>query len=159
MREIWEPKTPYDVMTTNFGAATQGFLGGFLADFRAHLGLADIDNITNNVYECPPEETNRKITHTGYFWLASRKEIYGTNENANEADETQFPYFKDVGTTDADKLMYAEKAASPTSFWLRTPYASYAYNVRVCYTGHGGALNYNYAYGSYGAAPLAILVP
>lgn len=159
MRENWTPQTPFDTMTTNFGATTVGFLGGFPEEFRQHLGLADIDNLTNTVYECPPVEKNKKITHTGRIWLASRKEIYGTNENANEADETQFPYYAEVGTTDADKLMYAEKATSPTSYWLRTPYASYANNVRICYMGNGGALDTTIAHNSYGVAPLAILVP
>ena len=159
MRENWTPQTPFDTMTTNFGATTVGFLGGFPEEFRAHLGLADIDNLTNTVYECPPVEKNKKITHTGKIWLASRKEIYGSNENANEADETQFPYFAEVGTTDSDKLMYAEKAASPTSYWLRTPYASYAISVRICYMGNGGALDYHNATYSVGVAPLAILVP
>ncbi len=159
MRENWTPQTPFDTMTSNFGAATVGFLGGFPEEFRAHLGLADIDNLTNTVYECPPVEKNKKITHTGRIWLASRKEIYGSNENANENDETQFPYYAEVGTTDADKLMYAEKAASPTSYWLRTPNASYANYVRFCNTGTGGALNNGYAHNSIGLAPLAILVP
>ena len=100
---------------------------------------------------------NTQYNHNGYFFLPSRKEIYGDNENANENGETQFDYFKDIGTTNADKLMYAKDAASPTSYWLRTPCASYASYVRFCYTGNGGALIYYDATSSGGAAPLAIL--
>ena len=160
MRDIWEPKTPYDLMTSNYNNATRyGFLGGFPEDFRQHLGLAVIDNITNNVFECPPMEKNKAFQHTGYIWLPSRKEIYGSNENANEADETQFPYFEETGTTDADKLMYAKNAVNPKSYWLRTPYAGTANNVRICDTGHGGGLYSSGALGSVGLGPLAILVP
>ena len=52
MKDIWEPKTPYDLMTTNFNNTTRyGFLGGFPEDFRQHLGLALIDNITNLFFQ------------------------------------------------------------------------------------------------------------
>ena len=160
MRDIWEPKTPYDLMTTNYNNATRyGFLGGFPEEFRQHLGLALIDNITNTVFECPPMEKNKAYQHTGYIWLPSRKEIYGDNENANEEGETQFPYFEETGTTDADKLMYAKNAVNPTSYWLRTPNAGTANHVRICYTGNGGGLYYNIALNSNGLGPLAILVP
>ena len=58
---------------------------------------------------------------------------------------------------DADKLMYAKNAAAPTTYWIRTPDAGGAFSVRICYVGSGGALYYNFAISSYGAAPLAIL--
>ena len=156
MDSIWEPKTEYDMMATAF-TSLKGFLGGFPDDFRACLALCDIPNLTNNVYEDAPYHTSEHYSHTGYFFLPSRKEIYGSTENANETDETQMPYYAEVGTTDADKLMYANGAVSATSYWLRTPNASHAYGVRICLAGAGGALNYNYAFNSYGAAPLAIL--
>ena len=87
----------------------------------------------------------------------SREEIYGTAENEYEAGETQFDYYRDEATEDADKLMFAQHAASPTSYWLRTPNAGGANSVRVCYSGSGGALYSGTASYSYGVAPLAIL--
>lgn len=156
MADIWEQKTEYDMMPTAF-TSLKGFLGGFPADFLACLGLCEIPNLTNNVYEESPYTTGEHYTHEGYFFLPSRKEVYGSAENANESDETQFPYYADIGTTDADKLMYAKGASAATTYWLRTPYASLAYYVRICYAGNGGALSSNLAYDSYGAAPLAIL--
>lgn len=158
MDSVFQPKTKYDMMCTAF-TSMKGFLGGFSEEFRSYLGLCTIPNITNTVFEAQDSAytKNTAYYHNGYFFLPSRKEIYGDNENANEAGETQFDYYKDIGTTNADKLMYAQNAASPTSYWLRTPYAGYAHYVRICYTGNGGALNYSHAHNAIGAAPLAIL--
>lgn len=156
MDSIWTPKTDFDMMDASF-TSKKGFLGGFPDDFRDCIALGEIKNITNNVFESSPYAVNQAYTHGGYFWLPSRKEIYGSNETANEDSEVQLPYYATVGTTDADKLMYAKGASSPTTYWLRTPYASHATYVRLCYTGNGGALNYDTARGSLGVAPLAIL--
>lgn len=156
MDTVFEQKTEYDMMTSQF-TSLKGFLGGFSDEFRSYLGLCAIPNIANNVFESDPYAINTKYTHNGYFFLPSRKEIYGSNENANEDSETQFDYYRDIATSDADKLMFAENAASPTTYWLRTPHAGNAGTVRLCGTGNGGALSSNYAISSYGAAPLAIL--
>ena len=156
MDSIWEPKTKYDMMPTAF-TSLKGFLGGFPDEFRECLGLCAVPNITNTVYEDSPYSIGQQYTHNAYFFLPSRKEIYGTNENSYEDGESQIPYFANIGTTDADKLMYAKGATNPTTYWLRTPYAGYATVVRICYTGHGGALYDNRANSSLGVAPLAIL--
>lgn len=156
MADIFEPQTEYDMMASAFNTL-KGFLSGFPDDFRECLGLVDIPNLTNNVFESAPYQTNQHYTHTGYFFLPSRKEIYGSAENANETDETQMPYYAEIATENADKLMYANGAANPTTYWLRTPYASHAHTVRICDAGNGGALNLDSAFHSHGAAPLAIL--
>lgn len=156
MDTVFEQKTEYDMMSSQF-TSLKGFLGGFSDEFRSYLGLCAIPNIANTVFEDSSYAVNTKYTHNGYFFLPSRKEIYGSNENANENDEVQFDYFRDIATSDADKLMFAEGAASPTTYWLRTPYAGHAFSVRICGTGYGGALIISGAYCSVGAAPLAIL--
>ena len=156
MDSVYEEKTEFDMMDTSF-VSKKGFLGGFGAEFRSYLGLAKIPNITNTVFESDPYVKNDSYFHRGYFFLPSRKEIYGTNENAHEDGETQFDFYKDIMTADADKLMYARGATSPTSYWLRTPYAGHASNVRFCYTGSGGQLNHSNAHNAYAVAPLAIL--
>ena len=144
-------------MDTSF-TSKKGFLGGFSDEFRSYLGLCAIPNITNTVFETNGYTANgAKYTHNGYFFLPSRKEIYGSNETSGEGDEVQFDYYKDIATADADKLMYAKGASSPTTYWLRTPISGAARGVRVCYTGHGGALDGGIAFDSDGAAPLAIL--
>lgn len=158
MSDIWVPKTKYDMMCTSY-TSLNGFLGGFSETFRSYLGLCAIHNITNDVFESQDSNytVSQEYTHNGYFWLPSRKEIYGSNENTRESSETQFAYYANIATTNADKLMYAKGASSATSYWLRTPYASGATNVRHCYTGSGGALASSGAYISYGVAPLGIL--
>ena len=157
MDSVFTPKTMWDMMDTSF-TSKKGFLGGFSDEFRSYLGLCAIPNITNTVFETNGYTADGKnYTHNGYFFLPSRKEIYGSNETTYEDGETQFDYYRDLATTDADKLMYAKNATSPTSYWLRTPHAGYANGVRICHTGAGGALNGSRAYNSYGVAPLAIL--
>lgn len=158
MSSIFVPKTKYDMMTSSFNSL-KGFLGGFSDEVRECLGLAKILNITNTVFESQDSAytKNTEYTHNGYFFIPSRKEVYGNNENAHEDSEIQFDYYKEIATADHDKLMYAEKATSPTTYWLRTPYAGNACNVRICSTGYGGALSSGRAYDSYGAAPLGIL--
>ena len=157
MDSVFTPKTMWDMMDTSF-TSKKGFLGGFSDEFRSYLGLCAIPNITNTVFETNGYTADGKnYTHNGYFFLPSRKEIYGSNETTYEDGETQFDYYRDLATTDADKLMYAKNATSPTSYWLRTSHAGYASNVRICYTGDGGALSYYSARGSFGVAPLAIL--
>ncbi|MBR1525592.1 MAG: hypothetical protein IJ640_02915 [Prevotella sp.] len=158
MSDVFVPKTKYDMLDSSY-ATLQGFLGGFPQDFLDCLGLCAVHNLTNDVYEAP-DSANAKsteYTHNAYFWLPSRKEIYGTNENTREDSESQFAYYSEIGTTNADKLMYAKGATSPYHYWLRTPNAGNAYYVRRCGTGSGGALGNNHAYGSYGVAPLAII--
>ena len=157
MDSVFTPKTMWDMMDTSF-TSKKGFLGGFSDEFRSYLGLCAIPNITNTVFETNGYTADGKnYTHNGYFFLPSRKEIYGSNETTYEDGETQFDYYRDLATTNADKLMYAKNATSPTSYWLRTPHAGYAYSVRFCYTGYGGALDFYNAISSGGVAPLAIL--
>lgn len=155
MDSIWQPKTDWDMMDTSF-TSKKGFLGGFSEEFRNCLGICAVPTISNNVFETG-YSLGAKYTYNATFFLPSRKEVYGTNEIAAEADETQFPYYATVGTSNADKLLYARNATSPVSYWLRTPNAGYACSVRICYTGHGGGLYYTTAYNSIAVAPLAIL--
>ena len=157
MDSVYEEKTDYDMMDTSF-TSKKGFLGGFSDEFRSYLGLCEIPNITNNVFEVSPYTANgAKYTHNGYFFLPSRKEIYGSSETNGESDEVQFDYYKDIATSNADKLMYAKGATVATNYWLRTPVTGNAYLVRICYAGDGGDLNYSGGSFTYAVAPLAIL--
>ena len=156
MDSIWVPKSDFDMMCTSY-TSLKGFLGGFPDDFRECLGLCAIHNITNTVYEEAGYTKNSEYTHNGYFWLPSRKEIYGSNETNSEASESQFPYYANIGTENADKLGYAKGASSPTTEWLRTPNAGNATSVRVVLAGDGGALDGSNANYSNGVRPLAIL--
>ena len=156
--DSWDPLSKFDLMPSGY-TSLAGFLGGFDEEFRSCLGLARVHDIANDIFEAPGSTAtiSTEYYHNAYFWLPSRKEIYGSNENAREASETQFEYFAELGTTNSDKLMYAKGATSPTSYWLRTPYAGNSGSVRNCYTGSGGGLGGIGAYNSFGLSPLAIL--
>lgn len=157
MDSVYEEKTDYDMMDTSF-TSKKGFLGGFSDEFRSYLGLCEIPNITNNVFEVSPYTANgEKYTNNGYFFLPSRKEIYGSNETNGESDEVQFDYYKYIATSNADKLMYAKGATVATNYWLRTPTEGGAYYVRICRAGSGGALDDSNALYATAVAPLAIL--
>ena len=157
MDSVYEEKTDYDMMDTSF-TSKKGFLGGFSDEFRSYLGLCAIPNITNNVFEVSPYTADgAKYTHNGYFFLPSRKEIYGSNETNGENDEVQFDYYKDIATSNADKLMYAKGATAATTYWLRTPSADIAHNVHICHAGYGGTLSSGLACDALAVAPLAIL--
>ena len=156
MSSIFTPSHDLDMLSTGM-ANLNGFLGGFSEEFQSYLGLAKVHNITNNVFEEDGYTVNSEYYTADKFWLPSRKEIYGSQENANEASEVQLPYYANVGTTDADKLMYAKGATSPTTWWLRTPTASSANGVRRSHATSGGALYNGDANYSHGFAPLAIL--
>lgn len=158
MSDIWVAKTKYDMMSTTY-TSLRGFLGGFPDEFRECLGFARIHNLTNDVFESQDSiyTKSTEYYHNGYFWLPSRKEIYGTNENVRENSETQLEYYAELATTNEDKLMYAKNAKSPHHYWMRTPYAGNAGYVRFCHTGNGGALGSSGAIYSHGVAPLAIL--
>ena len=156
MADVFEPQSDFDMMSTDF-STLKGFVGGFSDEFRSYLGLCAIPNTANNVHENAPYEKSTHYVHNGYFFLPSRMEIYGSTETANETDEAQFPYYRDIGTENADKLMHAKNASAPNSYWLRTPSASYASGVRLCITGLGGGLDSRTAFLRHGAAPLGIL--
>lgn len=157
MDSVYEEKTDYDMMDTSF-TSKKGFLGGFSDEFRSYLGLCAIPNITNPIFEVSPYTADgAKYTHNGYFFLPSRKEIYGSNETNGESDEVQFDYYKDIATSNADKLMYAKGATVATIYRLRTPDVGYAYAVRICHVGKGGALHTSTAQDVFAVAPLAIL--
>lgn len=94
---------------------------------------------------------------SGHLWLPSRKEIYGTDETTYSSTEVQLPYYANIGTTNHDKLMYAEDATSPSTYWLRDPNSGNAVSVRNSSIGDGGALNYGNADISFCVAPLGIL--
>ena len=151
-RDLWTPQTDFDLMTSDYTATLKGFYAGFPTAFKSALGLADIHNLTNNVYETGGYQTGEECTYTGKFWLASRKEVYGTEENSNESAESQFQYFADGGS---EKL--TTKSGSVSSYWLRTPHASYADTVRSCNPTKNPTIRGRMCLGSIALAPVAIL--
>lgn len=138
MDSVFVEKTDFDMMDTSF-VSIKGFLGGFSDEFKSYLGLCEIPNITNELYETSPYTANgQKYTYNGYFFMPSRKELYGTVETSSEADEVQFDYYKYIGTTNPDKLMCAKNSILAGNYWLRTPSSGGAHALRACYRVQNG---------------------
>lgn len=160
MGQKFVQKTKYDMLSPNYTNRI-GFLDGFPVKFRKCLGLATIHNITNIIYESNDSEyiVNSECNGTGYFWLISRKELYGTNENENEASEQQFEYYSTQATTDTSKIGYTKDSSTKYTYWLRTPYRKFAGQSRISNSDLNGALyntesNLN---NGCGISPIAIL--
>ena len=156
MNTAWTPQTKYDMMDTTF-TSRPGFLGGFPPDFLQALQTCAVHNIATSAYETGDYQVFTDYTVNCKFWLPSRKEIYGTDENEfTDDEETQFPYYATVATENADKLLYAKGASSPSYYWLRTPRAITGHYVDAC-NPNTGAMSYYTTQNKIAIAPVAIL--
>ena len=84
------------------------------------------------------------------IWLPSIKEVFGTNNN-NIAEGAQFDYFRDVATTNAQRIQYDE-GGTARYVWLRSPNTGTVYGESNINT--GGASNNSHAvHNSYALLP------
>lgn len=142
----WKPATVFDRVPN--GAKLAGFLNGIDPEFAAVLGeievktaLCDSDKVDGATYD---------ITHDR-VWLQSMTEIFGYNNNGI-AEGSQLAYWG--GAADADRIKYEGSIAR--YWWLRSPYPTYAYSVRVVYP--SGVLNYYDARYAYGVVPACCII-
>ncbi len=138
----WKPATVFDLKPG--GATLAGFLYGLDTDFINSLGeievktaLHQVDRVNGATYD---------ITYDKVF-LQSRKDIFGSDEYSNITEGEQLEYWK--GATDADRKKYWNNSAS--YWWMRTPYSTYAGDVRRVYS--SGVLHHNNAYHADGVVP------
>lgn len=61
------------------------------------------------------------------FWLLSITEFYGSNNN-NIAEGQQLSYFRDVATTNEQRIQY-DDGGTASDVWLRAPHTHFAYKV------------------------------
>lgn len=142
----WKPATVFDRVPN--GAKWAGFLNGLDPEFVAVLGevevktaLCDCDRVNGATYDI----TYDKV------WLQSQTEIFGSNNNGI-AEGSQLAYW--VGATDADRIKYENTTAR--YWWLRSPYPTHAYFVRIVRT--SGVLNNDYASDAYGVVPACCII-
>ena len=88
------------------------------------------------------------------FWLLSVKEVFGTNSN-NIAEGKHLAYFRDVATTDEQRVQYGEDGVY-CAVWLRSPAADYA-RGEYCISETGVISNDNYANFAYAFQPVMCL--
>ena len=142
--------------------AEAGFLSFFEADFRNALLNDTITVAKNTVTDGGgSEQITRKVR------LLTMTEVGLGNENGI-AEGTKWPLFTDnnsrLAYPTAEAVSKSEytnsglNASSPWWWWLLTPYAGYAYRVRIVYS--DGGLGWHFAYhGSSGVRPALFLAP
>lgn len=142
----------YDVRSKSTGYSS-GWMTGFVTGFL---------ELVMPVYNKTARNTVSAITGGGgggyditldKFWLLSLKEFNGSNSN-NIAEGKQFSYFRDVATTNAQRIQYDE-GGTARYVWLRSPYAYRAYYESNINT--SGESNYTDAYHAYAFQPAMCL--
>jgi hypothetical protein len=138
----------YDVKSGNTDYRS-GWMTGFVSGFL---------DLVMPVYNKTARNTTATISGGGgggydmtldKFWLPSLKEFNGSNVN-NIAEGSQFAYFRDVATTNAQRIQYDE-GGTARYCWLRSPGASFVsgeYTINA-----SGASNHSVANNAYAFLP------
>lgn len=153
---VWTPQTRFDrppSWHTSADGAYAGFMRGFGEDFLSMVVAAEIPCRTNSVYETASLDGAQYATNTVYnlkdkFFLLSRPEIYGTWDSTSYKDGELLEMYS--GMTDLERAKY-DAFGTGRYAWLRSPYPSYANNVRD--VNPDGVLSGTNATNSIGVAP------
>ena len=116
------------------------------------MGAVDIVTAKNTVYEVGNDVGGSYTTRDRVFPPSMTEVGFGNNNGI--AEGSVMPYY--AGATNTDRIKYdITNASAARRWWLRSPNASNAVNVRNVYT--SGALNDYYAHGSYGLAAACVI--
>ena len=136
---FWTPQTVFD-RPPSWETNTAGFINGLDADFLAVVSDTTYDVGLNNV-----TDGGGKEILTDRFVLLSRDEIYAGSEGGVTQGEP-LPYFSEFSdhnspstTADSNRIK-TNASGTATYWWLRSPYTSFASNVRS--VGTSGTLAY-----------------
>lgn len=151
---VWTPKTNFD-RPPSWAANTAGFLNGLDEDFLAVIGEVDKTTTLNTLTDGGGSEINAEK-----FFLLSRSEVYGGNENGI-SEGAAYPYYVNNSdfsspTTEKDTNRIKYRNGAAQYWWLRSPYSSYSCYVR--YVNPTGTVYGSNAYGSYGVAPACCII-
>jgi hypothetical protein len=151
----WTPQTIFD-RRHGLNSST-GILGTLNTDFVNVLATPSITNIANNTFEYQSLNGDTFTLNTEYtintdkLFLLSHSEV---NLSASPTLGTVLDYYIDADNT--KRIKYDRTNNSTARYWwFRTPYPTYAHNVRTCYS--SGALDYWYANSGYGCVPACII--
>lgn len=152
---VWTPKTKFD-RPPFWVTTTAGFLNDVDKNFLSVIGEVIKKTALNTVSDGGGSiETNEK------FFLLSRSEIYGGDEvtGGEGAAYSYYANYSDLAVpgvgNDVNRIKYMDGAAR--NWWLRSPYISYAYNVRIV-SSTGNVGNYFANYNYYGIAPACCII-
>ena len=146
---LWTPQNEYDVASSH-SFYTTGFLAGFSDGYLANVMPVRNKTARNTVSAISGGGGGGYDMTLDTFWLPSMKEVYNTNIN-NIAEGSQFSYFKDVATTNTDKIQVDEGGTARYVF-LRSSTVSYVRNVYTITTSGASYYN-NYASTAYAFLP------
>ena len=124
--DLYTPQNEYDVQSSHSFYIT-GFLSGFSDGYLANIMPVRNKTARNTVSAVSGGGGGGSDTTLDTFWLPSMKEIYNTNNNSI-AEGYQFDYFKEVATTNADRIQYDESMTA-RYVWMRSAYVSSTRNV------------------------------
>ncbi|MBQ7485464.1 MAG: hypothetical protein IJT78_02435 [Oscillospiraceae bacterium] len=146
---VWTPKNVWD-RAPSWATTTAGFLNGMDEDFLSVIG------------EVTKKTAFNSETTTEKFFLLSRSEVYAGNE-VTGGEGAAYPYYSDysdlgsAGTdNDSNRIKYRNGTAK--YWWLRSPDASYASQVRRVSTTGSIIGNSTGAGNSSGVAPACCIV-
>jgi hypothetical protein len=151
---VWIPTNNYDRPPT-WVTTESGFLNDIDADFLSVIG-----DVTKRTANNTITDGGGYTDLTEKFFLPSRSEVGGTNENnINEGDP--YSYYDDMlinhtrsETEIAGRIKYLSGIAC--IWWLRSPHSSYAYNVRN--VNMSGSVYGSTALNALGAAPACCII-
>lgn len=144
----------YDVKSRSTGYSS-GWMTGFVTGFL---------DLVMPVYNKTARNTVSSIAGGGgggyditldKFWLPSLKEFNGGSVN-DIAEGSQFAYFRDVATTNTQRIQYDEGGTART-VWLRSPNANFAHSEYNINPSGAGNHNYGHAYNAYAFQPAMCL--
>lgn len=151
---VWTPQSVFDRPPT-WAATTAGFLHGIDPDFVAVLGNVKKTTGLNSI-----SDGGGTAVHDEKVFLLSRSEVFMGDEYAG-GEDTPYAYYKNYSdnqspSTGEDKNRIKYRAGVARNWWLRSPHAGYACNVRLVYS--SGAWSTHVAVYANGVAPACCIV-
>lgn len=148
---FWTPQTKFD-RPPSYANTLDGFLTTLPDDFKAVVKKRDRKVNTNSVFELN-DTINSYYTLSDKFWLASRFNVYGSEEVSSVAtDDVFFDYYN--GASNTDRIKY-DSSGVARWWWLDTPHAGTACYVRRVNT--DGSLDNGDAVSGGGVAPACVI--
>lgn len=141
---LWTPQNEYDVQSSH-SFYTTGWLAGFSEGYLANVMPVRNKTARNTVSAISGGGGGGYDITLDTFWLPSMKEIYNTNIN-NIAEGYQFDYFKEVATTNADRIQ-VDEGGTARNVWMRSASVSNTrYVNHITTSGSNANSNASYAY-------------
>lgn len=149
---FWKPQTKFD-RPPIWNVSTAGFMSNLPDDFLNVVKSYEHKVNTNSVFEI-----NDTISSTykvaDKFWFMSRKNVYGAEEVGSvDTEDVLFGYYNLA--TNIDRIKY-DSSGVARLYWLDTPTAGGAYNVRGM-NSDGSLYSTAANYGGGGVSPACVI--